>query len=75
MTVVRILIDEETCVGAGQCVAVAPDVFDQREDDGRSIVRARDLTPVQVEAVREVAARLCPSRSIRVVEDETSAAG
>ncbi|MFE4059271.1 ferredoxin, partial [Streptomyces sp. NPDC059096] len=29
----RVTVDQESCVGAGQCVLNAPDVFDQ-DDDG-----------------------------------------
>jgi len=30
----KITVDEAKCRGAGQCVLVAPEMFDQREDDG-----------------------------------------
>ena len=29
---IKIHVDEHKCVGAGQCVMTAPQVFDQRED-------------------------------------------
>ncbi|GAA0915578.1 hypothetical protein GCM10009574_018210 [Streptomyces asiaticus] len=32
----KITVDEEKCCGAGQCVLIAPEVFDQREEDGAS---------------------------------------
>jgi ferredoxin len=64
---VRITIDEEKCCGAGQCVLVAPDVFDQREEDG--IVVLLDPTPPTEHhlATREAAA-ICPAAAIAVHE-------
>lgn len=64
----KITVDQTKCVGAGQCVLAAPDVFDQRDDDG--IVMLLDATPPPSahQAVRE-AAQLCPALAIHV-EDE-----
>jgi ferredoxin len=39
----QITIDEAKCCGAGQCVLVAPEVFDQRDEDG--IVVLLDAAP------------------------------
>jgi ferredoxin len=60
---VRFEVDRDTCVGAGQCVLAAPDVFDQ-DDDGLVVVR-EDATASDPEAIRK-AGHLCPSRSIVV---------
>ena len=30
----RVAVDQDRCMAAGQCVATAPDVFDQRDEDG-----------------------------------------
>jgi ferredoxin len=70
----RILIDRDKCVGAGQCVFAAPEVFDQSEDDGIVIL----LNESPPETLREGvlnAARLCPALAIEVVDDETPGAG
>jgi ferredoxin len=63
----RIEIDETKCCAAGQCVVAAPDVFDQRDEDG--IVMLLDATPPEAQhaAVRD-AASLCPAAAIVVVE-------
>jgi ferredoxin len=60
-------IDEEKCVGSGQCVLAAPDVFDQRDSDG--IVALLQDTPPEsrLANVRE-AATLCPAGAIRIQE-------
>jgi ferredoxin len=64
----RIEFDEPKCVAAGQCAMVAPDVFDQREDDGVAVVLDETPGEDQHEAVREAAA-VCPAAAIRLVEE------
>jgi ferredoxin len=63
----KIMIDEARCCGAGQCVLIAPEVFDQRDDDG--IVVLLDVEPpeAQYAAVRE-AASVCPAAAIELSE-------
>ncbi|MEU4832896.1 ferredoxin [Streptosporangium sp. NPDC023615] len=63
----RITVDTGLCCGAGQCVLLAPDVFDQGEDDG--IVVLLDPSPAEPlrAAVREAAA-VCPTSAISVDE-------
>jgi ferredoxin len=34
----KVTIDTDKCISAGQCVLVAPDVFDQRDEDGLVIL-------------------------------------
>jgi len=62
----EIKIDEEGCVAAGQCVFAAPDVFDQRDEDGVGVV-LQEPTEDQHDAIRE-AAFLCPARAIQLIE-------
>ncbi|PZG15262.1 ferredoxin [Nonomuraea aridisoli] len=64
----KVTVDEDKCCGAGQCVLLAPDVFDQREDDG--IVVLLDAAPPEElhAAVREAAA-VCPAAAIDVDEN------
>ncbi|GAA2680956.1 ferredoxin [Nonomuraea recticatena] len=63
----RVIADQDRCVAAGQCVLSAPDVFDQREEDG--VVMLRDPTPRPDlhDAVRDAVA-LCPAAAIRAQE-------
>jgi ferredoxin len=63
----HITIDETKCCGAGQCVLAAPDVFDQREEDGIVILLNADPPEDQYAAVREAAA-VCPAALIQVQE-------
>ncbi|MER5795984.1 ferredoxin [Streptomyces sp. NPDC001980] len=60
-------LDEPKCVASGQCVLAAPEVFDQRDEDGIAFVL--DATPAEdtLDAVREAVA-ICPAAAIRLVE-------
>ncbi|WP_092627091.1 ferredoxin [Actinopolyspora mzabensis] len=66
----RIEIDEEKCIGAGQCVMSAPDTFDQRDEDGVAFLLEDSPTTERQAQVRE-AATLCPAAAITVVEDRS----
>lgn len=63
----RVSIDEDGCVGAGQCVLAAPDVFDQRDDDGIVVLLDEAPAPDLHDATRE-AALLCPALAIHLAE-------
>lgn len=54
--------DRDRCVGGGQCVLAAPEVFDQ-DDDGLVVVLQEDPPPELAGDVR-TAAKLCPARVI-----------
>lgn len=60
----RIIASTATCVGAGQCVLTAPELFDQ-DDDGIVLV-LRDRPGPDQAAAAAVASDVCPSRSITV---------
>jgi ferredoxin len=62
-----VVVDREKCVGAGQCVLAAPDVFDQDDHDGLVSVLLRDLPSDQHDAARE-AELTCPARAIELQE-------
>ncbi|OKH99271.1 ferredoxin [Streptomyces sp. CB02923] len=63
----NITLDADKCCAAGQCVLIAPDVFDQRDEDG--VVVLLDAAPPadQHDMVREAVA-ICPAAVIRVQE-------
>lgn len=64
----KVTVEEDKCCAAGTCVMVAPEVFDQREEDG--VVILLDATPPaeQHDAVRE-SVQVCPAGAIHVSED------
>jgi len=64
---VHITIDEDKCCAAGQCVLAAPEVFDQRDDDGIVVLLDADPPESQYAAVRDAAA-VCPAAAIAVRE-------
>jgi ferredoxin len=63
----RVTIEEDLCVGAGQCVLAAPDVFDQRDEDGIVVLLDETPAPGLHDATRE-AALLCPALAIHLAE-------
>jgi ferredoxin len=63
----KVSVDQDKCCGAGTCVLLAPDVFDQRDSDG--LVVLLDEAPAEElhDIVRE-AASVCPGVAITVDE-------
>ena len=59
----RVVVTED-CAGTGQCVGVAPGIF-ELDDDGLSRVIAQPVTSEEIEAARR-AADLCPMAAIRI---------
>ena len=67
----HIAIDAEKCCAAGQCVLVAPEVFDQRDDDGIVVLLDPDPPTSQLDLVRQAVA-VCPAAAITVTADAKS---
>lgn len=63
----RIRVDIEACIGAGQCVLAAESVFDQRDDDGIVVVLQAEPPDEESGAVRQAVA-LCPAQAISIDE-------
>ncbi|MFK0296829.1 ferredoxin [Streptomyces sp. NPDC090442] len=63
----RITVDTGRCVGAGQCVLAAPDLFDQ-DDEGLVTVLEPAVSGPAAENARDAAA-LCPSGAISITEE------
>lgn len=63
----KVEVDVPKCVASGQCVMLAPEVFDQRDDDGM-VILLDDTPPAELhDAVRE-SATVCPAAAIRLAE-------
>jgi len=63
----KVTVAAEKCVAAGQCVLLAPQVFDQREEDGVVVLLDATPGPELHDAVRE-SAMVCPAAAIHVAE-------
>jgi len=61
----KVTIDTAKCISAGQCVLAAPEVFDQRDDDGIVLLLTSSPPVSLAEDVRQ-AATLCPALAIAV---------
>ena len=62
----RITVNADLCIGGGQCVLAAPDLFDQ-DDDGIVVVLNEFPGHDQEAAAREAVA-VCPARVIELVD-------
>ncbi|MEV7360597.1 MULTISPECIES: 4Fe-4S domain-containing protein [unclassified Kitasatospora] len=58
-------IDQEKCCGAGHCVLAAPEVFDQREEDG-IVILLDAAPPADLHQAVQDAAAVCPAAAIRL---------
>ncbi|HEY3465894.1 MAG TPA: ferredoxin [Amycolatopsis sp.] len=61
----KISVDTESCVSSGQCVLLAPETFDQNEEDGKVVVLAPEPPEGERDAVRQ-AELTCPAAAIRL---------
>lgn len=59
----KVVVDQDTCIGAASCVAIAPEVFDLGEDGKAYVKDGADLS--DLEMVMD-AARSCPVSAITV---------
>ncbi|MEU1878291.1 ferredoxin [Streptosporangium sp. NPDC020072] len=64
----RIVVDRERCVGAGQCVLAAPEVFDSGDDGLVRVVGDTETGTAVADGIRH-AVRLCPARALSLRED------
>jgi ferredoxin len=60
---VHIAVDVARCCGAGHCVRLAPEVFDQDARDGTVMLLRSEAARALETRLRE-AADLCPTRAI-----------
>jgi ferredoxin len=63
----KISADRGVCIGAGNCVLTAPEVFDQSEDDGTVVLLEANPGEEHRSAVEEAVA-ICPSGAITLLD-------
>ncbi|WDZ83551.1 ferredoxin [Micromonospora cathayae] len=61
----RITVDQDRCCGSGQCALAAPDVFDQRDEDGVVVLLNPSPAAERLADVTDAAA-VCPASAITV---------
>ncbi|OBG31872.1 ferredoxin [Mycobacterium sp. E3198] len=63
----KVTVDQNICASSGNCVMNAPEVFDQRDDDGVVVLLNSHPTPEQADGARRAAAA-CPALAIHIEE-------
>ncbi|UED87611.1 ferredoxin [Streptomyces profundus] len=63
----KVSLDQDRCVASGQCVVAAPEVFDQRDEDGIAVLITATPGTSDEEDVRHATA-VCPALAIHIVE-------
>lgn len=65
----KVHVDQEKCIGSGNCADIASRVFSQREDDGIAEAFPGDVPADAYADVRQ-AATVCPVWAIEILEDD-----
>ena len=61
----KVTVDQHKCVSSGQCVVTAPDVFDQRDEDGVVVLLTDSPGAERADDLR-YAESLCPALAITI---------
>jgi ferredoxin len=61
----KVTVDRDRCIGAGMCVLLAPDVFDQDQDEA-VVVLLDESPPDSRRAAVEQAVERCPAGVIQL---------
>jgi ferredoxin len=64
----QVKVDWDRCVGSGMCLTTAPSVFDLDDDGNMLLLHGDELTPDEVDPVRDAVA-CCPAEALELVED------
>ena len=59
----KVIADRARCIGAGQCVMVASDIFAQGDDDGLVVIKLDEITAERAADI-ELAILSCPTRAL-----------
>ena len=63
----KVTVDQDMCISAGQCVLHASEVFDQRDEDGVVVLLNENPPKEYTDEVRKAAAA-CPALAIHIEE-------
>ena len=61
----RVIVDEETCIGCGLCAETCPDVFEMNDDKAK--VKVDEVPEDATESCKE-AVESCPVEAIQIEE-------
>lgn len=64
----KITADLKLCIGAGQCVMHAPDLFTQSDDTGQVIVLKPEAIADEDREAAQMAVWSCPVKAVTVTE-------
>jgi ferredoxin len=63
----KVTVDQDKCASSGNCVMHAPELFDQRDDDG-VVELLNDSPPAEQADNARKAAASCPALAIHIEE-------
>ena len=63
----KVTVDQDKCASSGNCVMHAPELFDQRDDDGVVVLLNENPSAEQAGNARKAAAG-CPALAIDIEE-------
>ncbi|MFC8075827.1 ferredoxin [Streptomyces sp. NPDC057307] len=61
----RVTVNRDLCVGSGNCVETAPEVFDQDDQDGLVVLRITE-PPEDFRQSVDLTAQMCPVGAIEI---------
>lgn len=61
----KVVVDEETCIGCGLCAETCPEVFEM--DDDKATVKVEEVPEDVIESCKE-AVETCPVEAIQMEE-------
>lgn len=62
--IMKVCVDQDTCIGCGLCIGICPDVFDYNSD-GKSVAKVDTVDADLVDSAKE-AEEGCPVAAITV---------
>lgn len=63
----KVTVDQDKCASSGNCVMRAPEIFDQRDEDGVVVLLNANPSADQADDARAAAAN-CPALAIHIEE-------
>lgn len=63
----KVTVDQDKCASSGNCVMRAPEIFDQRDEDGVVVLLNEHPPAEQADNARSAAAG-CPALAIHIEE-------